>query len=1503
MRTSVALVAVMVLPILLQLPELPEYLEEDEPTFPSVGATNPLGWEWVNKDTDAGFTWVKEVEGQSNGSFYVAGVFLGGSLNLESTQGGIHAPKAILNNGGRDVFVGHYTYNSGNGFWSWLSVFGGSEDEHVEDMILDSTGDLIVVGSYNSSSISVTGNSGTLTLNNQGGRDGYAFKIDGSTGTFDWVNSIASNGFDNITGVTETSVGDLAFCGWTSSASVTVNGTMSNGTGTDNDMFVAWSSSSGVWDQLRRYGSTGKEEAHDCAADGNDRIMLVGEFSSTSLILDQTTIVHGGGTGSDSIVMRVARTGVEWVRKPIATANDRAWSVDVDSAGNVFVAGEHFYNNSGSHEITWGSIRITDGRNHHMAYVVKFSNVGAIGWAIRSNFCYSTSSYTSYYQQWNPTVNVVDNNIAFGINSKGDNRLCFSGSTYSGNFYGGYQQSGWFFGITSTGAIQSSNFRHSSNSHIFDVDAIDNPSGTDFAYGAWSSLSRLSGDYTTSATSSISEDTSNAPYSQMVIHGWSSSSSSPGPTSSTYYRADIGFTSSEWVVDQERINSTHSVILVQGESQGLRFGDLSAGGTNEENVWIATVNETGAWTDLGHFYFGEDREASDIPFGIGMTAAPNGTVWVVVYWRGFLHVPGVVSITSGWGVHVLSWVPGSGWASADRLNGYQYSYHVPFDIVTDGNGDLWVLGECYSTVTIAGNSFSGSSQHQVCVAQRSSSGWIGVARSYSQYNPRVDAIAGHPNGGAVLWVRGDYWNRPGGGTQSLSNSDAGGLVRLHGNNRTMWLWDWPSCQGGSACNNVESIDVRANGDIVIGGYFTNSISFSNCCSVNSGGGYDGYMALWNASNHGWAWSIALGGTSHDYLYDVRFIGNGSIASVGEKSGVVSVGLTTLSNAGTGYVAMASDQGTWSWAQQPIGDTRIRTVIPAGNGSIEVAGELLYDNNIRTFGLDSLRSSDGEDLFVSRMSADQDADGITNNRDNCISIYNPPQEDFENDGIGDICDDDDDGDGVLDIDDSCPMGATGWTSLTVSDYDSDGCADAVEDDDDDEDSILDVDDSCLYGALNWTSTVSNDHDQDGCQDSVEDADDDNDLIYDNLDSCPRGETGWVSSVDTDLDGDGCLDGVEDDDDDGDGIDDDQDTCPTGATGWASQPSNDNDGDGCLDSQEDDNDDEDDFPDVDDSCPNGTVDWRSGSITDYDGDGCYDADEDLDDDADGVPDTSDNCPRGVTGWRTNPTIDLDQDGCHDYNEDWDDDGDGVGDLDDICPRTDLGMSVNTEGCAVGEIPQGSGDGGSVTYVNNTYQNNTYQNDTYVNTTYQNDTYVNNTYQNETSQNDTYVNNTYSNSSTSIAYENETFQNMTYLNETTGNDDENVNPINSLEQVSDSGFSFPLLEIVFLILLGTLVLIQTLAFRRRPETPSTFIDPHDHTSIFNEDTIVQEESNQESSTDVEEEIIEESDAEIESPPLDSKGTVDESGFEWIEWPAGSGINHYRKAESQDTWEIWQS
>ncbi|MBL30239.1 MAG: hypothetical protein CMC81_03215 [Flavobacteriaceae bacterium] len=51
--------------------------------------------------------------------------------------------------------------------------------------------------------------------------------------------------------------------------------------------------------------------------------------------------------------------------------------------------------------------------------------------------------------------------------------------------------------------------------------------------------------------------------------------------------------------------------------------------------------------------------------------------------------------------------------------------------------------------------------------------------------------------------------------------------------------------------------------------------------------------------------------------------------------------------------------------------------------------------------------------------DTDKDGINDELDNCINIVNPEQEDTDSDGFGDLCDEDDDGDGVIDLYDICP----------------------------------------------------------------------------------------------------------------------------------------------------------------------------------------------------------------------------------------------------------------------------------------------------------------------------------------------------------------------------------------------------------------------------------------------------------------------------------------------------
>jgi hypothetical protein len=51
--------------------------------------------------------------------------------------------------------------------------------------------------------------------------------------------------------------------------------------------------------------------------------------------------------------------------------------------------------------------------------------------------------------------------------------------------------------------------------------------------------------------------------------------------------------------------------------------------------------------------------------------------------------------------------------------------------------------------------------------------------------------------------------------------------------------------------------------------------------------------------------------------------------------------------------------------------------------------------------------------------DWDADGVTNNNDNCISVYNPDQTNTDGDGMGNACDDDDDNDGCTDAEELGP----------------------------------------------------------------------------------------------------------------------------------------------------------------------------------------------------------------------------------------------------------------------------------------------------------------------------------------------------------------------------------------------------------------------------------------------------------------------------------------------------
>ena len=600
----------------------------------------------------------------------------------------------------------------------------------------------------------------------------------------------------------------------------------------------------------------------------------------------------------------------------------------------------------------------------------------------------------------------------------------------------------------------------------------------------------------------------------------------------------------------------------------------------------------------------------------------------------------------------------------------------------------------------------------------------------------------HPDGGVI--VGGNFYlsYKQQGGNVVNGKGSWDVLVLRYDANGTQ-IWDYNA--GGTSDDRLQALSVNPKGQVQFGGRHLDDMTFGTTTlqknfTTNK---YDGFIAQVDHDSD-FQWAMSIGGADNDTVGALLALSDGTLVAGGDFSGTVWFGDTPRTATDQDvFVWMfqhdKDDDGITDYtdnclntpnANQSNFDSDLRgdacDTDDDNDGLHDVLDDCQYgvlEWNQSNTSLD--HDADGcKDLEEDN---DDDNDGVLDVDDNCATGVLDWTVDNTTDMDGDGCQDsdedvDDDGDSVLDVDDNCHY----TPNPLQEDYEDDGIGDLC-DGDDDGDGVDDFVDSCPQGALNWTSEVQTDKDDDGCEDegSNEDPDDDNDGIFDEYDSCPRGETGWNSSQSNDRDGDGCRNDNEDNDNDNDSVINEVDLCTNGIANWRKNATNDNDGDGCIDDREDSDDDNDGFSDLVDFCP-----LQEGTATlggmkgcpDFDSDGWADAvdaffqDETQwnDGDGDGYGDNPsgnnpDDCPFffGNSSADRIGCIDTDGDGYSDPELAWsvamgadafvdeptqwaDADGDGYGDnfegiLVDFCTNDEGTSTIDRYGC-----PDLDGDG---------------------------------------------------------------------------------------------------------------------------------------------------------------------------------------------------------------------
>ncbi|MCU0360679.1 MAG: SBBP repeat-containing protein [Bacteroidia bacterium] len=316
------------------------------------------------------------VKADANGNVYLAGYTTSNNGNSIATAG---AHQTNYGGGTYDAFL--VKFNSG-GLRQWATYYGDSELEFGNEVTVDGSGHVILVGvteSYTGTAIA-TGNA-HQTAYGGGSKDAFIVKFDGF-GSRQWGSYYGGAGDDGGNGVCVDAAGNVYLTGYTASNTGTIiatnNSHQSVYGGGLLDAFLAKFNINGVRQWASYYGGQGRDNAVTACIDALGNVYVGGQTTTLTSSVIATSGAHqtiyGGGTFGDAFLVKLNAGGNrQWGTYYGGTIDDYGFSIETDLFGFVYLAGMTS-SNAGTAIASAGAFQSTHGGGLRDAFLVKFGS-------------------------------------------------------------------------------------------------------------------------------------------------------------------------------------------------------------------------------------------------------------------------------------------------------------------------------------------------------------------------------------------------------------------------------------------------------------------------------------------------------------------------------------------------------------------------------------------------------------------------------------------------------------------------------------------------------------------------------------------------------------------------------------------------------------------------------------------------------------------------------------------------------------------------------------------------------------------------------------------------------------------------------------------------------------------------------------------------------------------------------------------------------------------------